>query len=590
MDVYDETQRDRLFTAVEQSFRRLEWARNLNYGLVEEYVGDGYGRPGVRIRDQKVLNLSSQVVDAYVMSLVANRPRILVTPKSQQLKAFAAKYQVAMNNLIEEIGLEFTLKQWVLDAFFLVGIIKVQRAESGAVQLELDRWADPGSPFASNVSIDNFVFDIMAPRYSLVKFAGDMYRMPLEDLKNGPYDQDVVKKLAPTSKHTRREGGEFRLEAISQGAEVDEDELEPMVDVCDLWVPRSEKIYTFALDGPGIFRAAKQPPLAVMDADEPESGPYEILGFGDVAENILPLSPAAQLSHLEKTINNILRKQSRRARAQKQVHTYPPSEAKEAEGVRIAADDEWRQVTDPAQIKTVQSGGVDAASQQFANELLALHDRAAGNLTSILGLGAQSDTVGQEQLIHQASGKKIADMQQRVVCGTLRVIRRLGWHLWNDRAKVIPGEMALEGVDGYAVDATWTPDDREGSFEDYDLPVDVYSMPYQSPAQRANAINQLLTTLYIPLAPLLQQQGGQLNLQALTEIHAELLNEPRFREIVQFSAMPMEPGPDEEAAVKPSQTTRNYVRRSQSGGTGVQGQPDPGWLALAAAQKGAQPQ
>jgi len=128
--------------------------------------------------------------------------------------------------------------------------------------------------------------------------------------------------------------------------------------------------------------------------------------------------------------------------------------------------------------------------------------------------------------------------------------------------------MPVDGADGYYVDTTWAPWHREGHFSDYDLQVDVCSLIYQSPAQRVQAINQLVTGVYAQLLPLLQQQGGTINMQELTDIYAELLNLPRLKRAIQFAFQPAM----EAASSKPSSTSREYIRRSVPGGTSMPAQ------------------
>jgi hypothetical protein len=280
----DEVQRDRLFRAVEQSYRKLEPFRNLNRNLVEEYAGSGYGQEN-RPKYENLINLMNQTVEAYTMVLVANRPRMLLSTKHPELAGFARHFQEAVNNLIVEIGLEYTLKQWVLDAFFCAGFVKVHMADAGRVQIEQNLWMDPGTPFASNVSLDDWFHDMGAKKWGAVKFAGDCNRISYEDMMaeaGGIYDAQAVSGLNPTSKY---ESDGERLEAISKGQEVDQDEFEPMIDLADVWVPRDGKIYTYAIDKVSQMRF-KGPPVAVMDWNGPEMGHYHMLGFNDVPDNI----------------------------------------------------------------------------------------------------------------------------------------------------------------------------------------------------------------------------------------------------------------------------------------------------------------
>jgi hypothetical protein len=560
MNPNNETDRTRLAKSVEVSFRALDPFRKLNSGLIKEYAGNGYG--GNRSQEQ-VLNLMNQVADAYMLGLAANRPRVLLSAQSPELTYFARHFGVALNGLIEEIGLEFKLRQWVLDALFCVGIIKVHLADSGFVQLEQGRWADPGKPYASNVNLDNWVHDMGATTWDQVKFAGDTYRIPFADLEESDiYDPAAVADLKPTTKNSL-EGD--RLDEIAKGAEVDQDELEPMIDLCDLWIPREGKIFTFALDNRHHFQI-KGKALAVLDWDGNELGPYHMLGFNDVPENIMPTSPFSHLSPLSRLVNNLYRKQKRQAQRQKEVYAYAPGDVESAKRHQTADDGQMIACEDPKAITAIKTGGIDGPSQAFTVYSLEMFDRMAGNLQAMLGLGAQADTASQESLIHGAVSKKVAQMSFRVVDGTTRLVKDLGYLLWQDKFRVSQGRLPIDGTD-YSVPATWTPEDREGDFFDYKIAIDAHSMPYQAPAQRLNALTQLLTQIYLPAAPLLAQSGGTIDLEAITNTYAELMNEPRLREWIKFvgAPVPETAGPGDEIP-SPSNTTRNYVRKSVSGG------------------------
>lgn len=579
MNPYDEKDRQRLFTAIEKSYRSLEPFRNVTRQLVAEYAGNSYGHGGQK---EQLLNLINQTVNAYQLALVANRPRILLSTRHTELNYFAQQFELATNNFIEEIRLEETLKKWVLDAFFCLGIIKVHLADSGPVELESGVLMDPGMPFASNVSLDNWVHDQSATTYSECKFAGDAYRIPYEDLKSSLYDQEAVKDIKPTTKFF---ADDEKLAAISKGNEVDGDEFEPMVDLMDVWVSRDNKIYTFAVDNTQ-FMQCKGPPVAVMEWDGPEFGPYHLLGFDDVPQNIMPASPASQLTNMSRLVNNIMRKQARRAKNAKVVHCFAPGSESGASRVQNAGDDSFQMVEQPDLLKSLPIGGVDPISMQFLEGVNAMFDRMAGNLTAMLGLGAQADTASQESLIHGAVSKKEAGMQYKVVDGTKRLIRDLGYMLWQDKVKVIPGRLPIEGAEGYSVDATWSPEDREGDFFDYNFDIDVHSMPYQSPSQRINSLMRILNETVMPGAQMLMSQGGTINFSAIIDTLAELTNEPRLKEWIQFANAPLEPEPGMQGnqPPMPATTNRTYTRRS-SGGPTAQGrsvQAQQGWAALAA--------
>jgi hypothetical protein len=144
------------------------------------------------------------------------------------------------------------------------------------------------------------------------------------------------------------------------------------------------------------------------------------------------------------------------------------------------------------------------------------------------------------------------------------LVTDLGKLLWDDEVNSIPGELKLEGLDGYHAESDWLPGDREGEFDDYDFTIDVYSMPYKSPTERAKAILELVTNVYVPLGQQLMMQGGTIDMQQLNETLAELMDLPRLKDIIKFTK-PLNVDVMQGGG-KPSNTTREYVRRSAGGG------------------------
>lgn len=563
-DPTDEVQRNRLTKALETSYRNLEWLRNLTRNLVEEYAGSGYGKS--KAKKETIINLMFQTVEAYTMRLVANRPRVMCSTARPELLFFAKKYELATNKLIEAIGLEFTLRRWTLDAYFGMGVVKVHLADSGLVQLEANRWADPGRPYASNVGLENYSFDLSATHKEARQYEADSYRIPFSSLESGDiYDQAVVKELKPTTRQTFEEE---RLDQVARGEVVDDDELEPMIDLADVWIPRDNMIYTFPLDRRGVF-SIKGPPVAAMQWYGTERGPYHELGFGEVPENTIPTSMAAQNWPLHRILNSIMRKQSRQAHRQKEVHAYQPGAEKDADKLKNAQDGEFISCASPEQINTIKSGGISPEGQAFVVGGMQMYDRMAGNLTAMLGLGAQAPTAAQEEMIQGQISNKEAQMRYRVQDATTRLIRELAYLLWQDKAQTIPNRMPVEGTN-FDVDATWTPDDREGSPFDYDVGIDVHSMAYSSPAQKWQSILGYVTNVYLPMAPQAMAQGRTLNIDALTNLAAQYLNVPQLNEVIQSSA-PVQMAPEESGGM-PTNTTRTYERKSVAAGPTPQNQ------------------
>lgn len=577
-----EPEDDRLFKRVEKSYRDWDSFRKVGHNLVKEYAGDGYGAAGSAEggKRETILNLLHQTVSSYMMALAANSPKVMVDTRRRNLRGFARHFELALNNLVKDIGLIHTIRRWVLDSYFMVGIVKVHLADAGVVQLETDVWADPGFPFASNVSWDNFVVDTSAKKWSEVEFVGDVYRIPFEDLKNPDiWDQEAVKDVRPTSK---TEVDHDRLENISRGYEHDQDEQESMVDLLDLWMAREGKIVTYACD----FRAGQLKPYGKRLAELPwtgqELGCYHILGFDEVPENLMPIGPATHLAPLARHINNVYRKQVRRARNMKDHLTYTAQGEKSARNLMNASDMEAVQVNDLSEVGVQHMGGVDAQNQMFMLGMMEHFGSLAGNLEALAGLGPSADTFGQEKLIRGAVSGRVAQMGNRVNEAVVSLAVDLGRLLWDDVVNTVPGVQTLPGLEGYTAQSDWVPNDREGEFDDYDISIDLNSMPYKSAADQANTILNLVQNVYTPLEPQMMAQGGMIDIRELNDMLADLLNQPRLKDVIKFTApQPMEQ-PQMGGGGGGGPTTREYVRKSAGNnerGKNVQSQQ--AWASMA---------
>lgn len=562
----DEKKRwERLFNAIEQSYRALDPFRCLNRFLIKEYAGPTYGaEPGRK----KYLNKLNQAVDAYMMLLAANRPRVQIIAQHPSLRAFAKHYEVAINNMLQEIAFEHTVREWVLNAFFCVGIIRTHYADSGELVFEGDTCMDPGTPFASNVYLDDWVHDVTAKKFSQVKFAGNMYRITWsqfrQGIEDGMYEADAARHVKPSSKVGGLDEEDDTVAKFARGEEVDNDEYEPMVDLADIYLPADKKIYTFAVDSRSKFKL-KGFPLAVVE-ERKDRGPYTLLSFADVPENIMPTSPASHLVYLDQLINSLMRKVSNQAQREKENMTYTGGGKDAADALTRSKDGATIKCNNLQDVGLFKQGGVSQAALLALQESLELFDVQAGNLTALLGLGAQAETVGQEQLIHSAGSRKGGQMQYRVLEATTEVIRSLGEMLWEDEFKTIVGAIPVHGLgnlpSGGYVRSDWVPGDREGNFSQFNLGINVYSMMYMPPAQQAEITTQFLERVVYPALPMLQQQGGTVDMAEIVNMYAEWLPLPRLPNIVSFTGRPTEAPPPAADAGKPGSTTRNYVRNS----------------------------
>lgn len=563
MNPNKETDRSRLFKAIEYSTRNLRPYREMRKKFVTDYVGSYYNSGAKSDNKEVIMNLMYQTAETYTMSLAANRPRILVTSKFADLAGFAHNFQRTVNNLIEEIHLEETIRAAVLEAFFSMGVVKVYNGESGFVQLlGEDEWVDPGKPFAENISFDDYIYDIEATTKSKMRFELNKYKMNREKaLNDSSFDQEVLENLQVY----RREGGMHDHQPDSPlrdsfFGESKPEALESELELMDVWLPMENLVVTFS-------NGQETKPLRVVEWEGPEAGPFHTLTLAaEVPDQIMGVSPAMNLKPLNDIINGLLRKQKRQAQRQKDIPFYQDGAHEDAQRLQRAADGEWTRVSNPESVNVLKMGGVDQQNQAFSMAMQEQFDRMAGNLQMMAGLGPSSETATQDKLIHGAVSKREANMQYRVVDFTSEICKDLGWLLWNDEVTERENNFELEGAQ---FQSAWTPEHREGDFLQYNFDVEPYSMMYKSPSERLNNITQYITQIAMPMQQDMMQSGGSIDFEELTNLYSELLDIPRLKQVIRFDDPKGDrPGPSPEQPPQPAHTIKENIRRSvPTGGT-----------------------
>lgn len=545
----------RLYTAVETSYKKMEWFRKLTAELVQEFAGPAYGKKGGR---DKPLNKLNQLIEAYVMLTASSDPNVDIEPEDAKegLRGFARLWAAAINKLGKKVRLSDKILAWVEDAFFGMGIIRLHRDKYRKELFGEDR-IDPGIPSCSNVPVEDWVCDMRATHWPNVSFTGDKYRVPFrtiqEGVDKGIYDAAVAKELAATSKSSADAG---KLEQIGRGEITDDDELEPMIDLCEIWVEQTNRIYICALEDASRFLCKKIKPLGHLDWVVPDHPPHVALMFTRVPHHILPVSPASHLWPLDKAINNVVNKEIDRAVNQKQNPIYSP-QGEETMRAAVKASDLVPIKGDPSTVKVVEWGGVPQNMHQALLAFNEFFNQQSGNLEALAGLGASAGTLGQEQIIANASNRKVASLQGKVAKAVGELFRCLGIMLWHDKLLKLSTTVNA----GWEVPEEWTPEYRVGDFVDYTFQINPFNRGLMPPAAQAEQLIGLVERIFAPLMQMIMAQGGQIDVAKLAQRLGELLDDPSIEDIVKFTTPPSSDEQDAEQSM-PASTTRTYNRQS----------------------------
>ena len=560
----DSQKTSRLLEAVDYSRRRMQPFREQRLAAVRAYVGSNYGEMGA---SEKVpLNLMQMAINIYRRQVAARAPQALIVPRDPRLAATADDFELALNWLIKEIDLEASISQWVIDAMFSVGVLKV--GISPGKQWEIEGYLhDAGIPFADVVDFDDFVFDMNSKRWDLCQYVGNRYTLPYEaamDMKL--FDEE----LTPTTLTDYNEQGDERVSILQTGGSWNPQRgYMDLVELWDLWLPFDNLLVTVqCVDNSGI---ASGKVVRVVDWDGPETGPFHILSFGDVPGNIMPLPPAQSMLDLHDAANRVFRKIVRQADRQKTLTVVSNGAEEDARRIINANDGDTIRADNPQATREARYGGPDAASIAFLLQLKDLFVYLGGNLDVLGGLGRQANTVGQESLISRSANMLIADMQDRTTTAVRKVIESLADYLWNDPVAA-PKVLKKIGDTGLSIPIEFSQDIREGDLLDYMVEIAPYSMQSRTPAERLSTLSQLMTNFVIPLAPQLQQRGIGIDMDEFMAIMSKYSNLPEMERILEripqeeMALMQQAAGGGERPLQSPI-TTRTNVRENVSGAT-----------------------
>jgi len=559
-DVGNEIDRNRLHKAKKSSREALAPFRKSRALMIQDFVGSWYSTNGAR--RLTYVNKLNTTANVYSTALAFNNPQVNIDSPNVKAWPFCRKYEVNLNRLLANIDVKTTLRAAVLDAFFLFGIVHVTMADAGPVQIEDNVWIDPGKPWASRVSPDDAILDMAVKDIREMRYCGHKYRMAYWKLRErDDFDQKVAKKVSPTSKYVAEEGS-TRAAEIASGMAVDDDELEPMVWLEDVYIPSTKQTITFDAGNTDL------PALKVSQGEPDCRGPYKFLGLGLVPDNIIPTTPAHHLKALHDLSNRLYRKLSAQAARQKNTTAFPPGGEDDAQRQQQAKDGEYWLCRDPKSVAAVNTPGVDGNTHAFFLAAQEIYNTQAGNERVLGGLGSEGDTLGQEKILRNSAGGRIVEMRDRVNCWVGEIAREIGGLMFDDEYLEIESSREV-GNSGVYVDSSWRPGDREGLKNHYDFVVEPVSMVYRPPEAKLAKILEFVQAVGT-VWPLVQT--GVLDIKELTKLAAEYENLPDLTRIFRYMSpeAPAQVGGANQAT-KPAVTSRETVRTNRSPGPSSQG-------------------
>ncbi|MDD2766059.1 MAG: hypothetical protein PHE83_19015 [Opitutaceae bacterium] len=549
----------RLRKSVRASYRDLSKFRKARYERISSYIGNAFCREGKNTKDRTPLNLLELAVSTYTQSLMSANPQVLVTSDWSKLRQHTAQLEAALNFLVRRINLEESLAEVVLNALFGMGIAKVGLDRAGSVH-EDRRYFRSGQPFADSVDPDNFVYDTSASKWRDCSFAGDLVRVPIDELEMDPeMDQRVVKRLQEMeSRRDKAEDAESEetVRTLSGNGGPENDEYGRWAALWNVILYR-ERVVVILPDADLSEGDNDVLPLKVSPWEGPTGGPYRLLRFGAVPDNIEPLAPLSVLEDLHDLANTIYNKVARRVNEAKQNVLFSAGDEEDARRQQGAKDLEWIR-GDPQTAKEVSLGGVDGPMLAFAMNVVEVFKSMGGNLDVLAGLSPAAGTLGQEQLISESAGKRMKQMSRQVTAMIRGVVRDLGYYLWTDPLIELPLTRPMPGYEEIEIPFLWTPDMKVGDYYDYNIDIDPYSLTESTPTERLAAFQQFWQGAVMPMMPLLAQQGIMVNMMEVLKYVSRCLRIKDMTRFLETGAPIPENAEPPGARHTPAATSRTY--------------------------------
>lgn len=553
----------RLCQAIKRSRLMLRYPRECRRNSILQYVGRNYAEEGTM--EEVPINMLALYVQIVSRSLISKAPRVMLSTFQKQNKPIVGAMETWINKELVDMRAEETLRRWIIDALFSVGIMKIALATpSDAAQVSWKLSA--GRPFMAAVSLDDWVYDPHTRDLTDYSFMGHRFRVPLDTVKDSPLYSKERKDLVATTDPVYNEEGDQRANVIARTfyGQTTGDEYEDMVDLWEIYDPRRRLIITLAADEAGNPTGSDA--LRVQRWIGSDQGPYVILGLQSVPDNPLPKAPIQDLYDLHMHINQVYRKLIRQAERQKSLLLWAGAAEGDADRLKLANDGDVVRVDNPDKVQIKVWEQQSQLNFQLFQDLLAKFNQMAGNLETMGGLGTQAKTKGQEELLAQNSAGTAAAMQDTVISGIQKVLKSLCWYYHHDPYKVQQSTFQLPGMPEVQINRRVAPRDRQGiSWDEMDFRIDPYSLQNQTPQTRLGLIQQALQQIVIPMAGILQQQGIRLDMNKLLQKWGKYTDNPDLEEILTYAAPP-DPSPPGTGSKPPmpGNTERTYTRVNQS--------------------------
>ena len=506
----------KLDSAVKESRKKLRHFVREETAAQQQYVGPHYGEDGAK--EPFPVNILEIAVTTLLQQLAAKEPQVLLLTRDPSLKSTAAETELAINEMLLRMDFGVELRSFVMSALFSMGIMKVGIEPTFEAEVDGEKLVET-QVYAEHIPFQDWVHDVTARKWDpeQVQFCGHTYRKPVKWVNdNEAFDEEARSKVEKQEQSPFDEEQDGVSE-ISHGAGEMQERFIDYADLWDIWVPSEGILVTYASGG--------EKPLMETELRERQGhGPFHILGFNPVLNNVMPLAPVLNWLDAHDLDNRLFTKLGEQAARQKTILVAAPSAAASAGTIIKTEDGDALIAPNPGGVKEMRFGGPDQQTLGFAGYMRDMVSYIMGNVDSNAGLGQQAGTAAQERIIKDSGNARIQAMQGQVLKAVRGVVRDIFWWMWQD--PMIQLNMVAK-VSGTEIPTSWPiqvdefgqeRDLRDGLQVDlFDVDIEPYSLQDKPPSQRVEELRMIWQQDIMPLV-----QAGQV--QANVEEYLRMLS------------------------------------------------------------------
>jgi hypothetical protein len=404
-----------------------------------------------------------------------------------------------------------------------------------------------GHPFVDLVTLDDYFIDLSPDRIDQIDYEGNDYWVNYEDIME---DDKYVNKdeLKPDERTPMGPHGENRSQNVTHRSTADT--FKDKKWLRDVWLEDEGLLVTYAINDKKVIREA--------DLDELKHSPYYRLSYNDVPGQIVPLPQVALWRDLHELGNSLFRKLANGADSEKTCLGFPNDEesvnnfknARDGDGLRFNGQ----------KPEKLQAGGINPQTMMFFLQVKDLMSYFAGNLDSLGGLGAMTETATQDKLIGDAANAQLDDMGTKTVDEIRSVFQALSYYEYTDPTRKRILQKKIPGTD-LTIPVEFGPSQRQNT--DWDslyFDVDVFSMQYDVPSVKLQKLRAFMQEFILPMAPMIEAAGGVIDFKKILKLAGQYANFDEIEELVVFIDDIQQPAVERAAHGAPQNrtTTQNY--------------------------------